>query len=120
MASCFELDLGRLAFQESVTECALGLTWDGARPLAGLGAVDAHGGTSCVGGVVAAIPMVGACGRCPLTWAMPLTARVRTAASNAPRILIGFEERLIANLSAKGHGRPSPEGAAVKVILRNS
>ncbi len=103
MASCFELDLGGLAFQESVTECAFGLTCDGARPAAEeIGEGHAHGGTSCVGGAVAATPLVGACGSCSLTCAIPLVARERTTASNVAKILIPFKKRLMDNSPAVG------------------
>lgn|SRR5208282_578916 len=95
MASCFELDLGTLAFQESVTECVLGLTCDGAPPAEELGEGDAQGGASCADGAVVATPLVGACGSCSLTCAMPLIARERNAASNAPRTLSGFEQRFM-------------------------
>ncbi len=94
MASCFELDLGTLAFQESVTECAFGLGWDGVRP-AGDGGV--HGGSSCAGSPAVAAPWIGVCGSCSLSCAMPLVARERTAASNVRKILVEFKQRFMEN-----------------------
>lgn len=97
MASCWELDLGTLAFHESVTECAFGSTGDDALSAEALDTADAHGGTTCADAAASAAPFVEAR---PLTWAMPLIGRERTAASVIPRILIGFEERLTDNLPA--------------------
>src|SRR5580658_2811667 len=104
MASCCELDLGTLAFHESVTECALGLTLAGTCPAEELDEVDAHGGTSCASGTALASPWVGACGRCPPTWAMLLMARepnTPTTTSILPHILIGFDEYLIDNTGVR-------------------
>jgi hypothetical protein len=83
-----------LAFHESVTEWAFGLTGDDPWPSGELDEVGAQGGTTCPGVGASAVPMVGAGGGCLLTWAISPVAREAINTSMVPKILIGFEEYL--------------------------